>query len=159
MEHTACFGTQISWGLRGDKKPYLISQCQEVIAAQRSDAADFAIIRVNPAPNSYIEPDLTRRAAPGDSLTIFSHPDRLPLHWSQLCVVEKTLDPLLSQKKIHHKCDTNPGSSGAALINVDTLKVVGIHDGGYADNGVGMNYGTYIMNSPILEILNGLGFK
>ena len=89
-----------------------------------------------------------------------SHPEMLPLHWSQSCGVEKSFDSQLPSGSLLHNCDTNPGSSGAVLLNSLTLKIVGIHDGGYADDKhVGMNYGTYVLNSPMTDKLIELGFK
>jgi len=160
VEHTGCADTEIIWGVRGNKQGYLKSQCQEVIAAQYTSGLDFAIIKVSPAPDVFIAPDLKRRAIMGDSLTLFSHPDDLPLHWSQNCGVERNQNPLFPADSLQHQCDTNPGSSGATLLSLVNLKVVGIHDGGYLDiDGSGMNYGTFVMNSPIYGILKDLGFN
>ena len=159
IRHTKCSDTQVSWGLRGEQKPYLVSQCEEIVAAQRSFAGDFAILKVSPVPETFIPVELKRRAAIGDSLTVFSHPDELALHWSKHCGVERPTDPFLPVTSLKHQCDTNPGSSGATLLNLVTLKVVGIHDGGYIENGTGMNYGSFIMDSPLLDVLKELGFN
>lgn len=165
-ENTSCEGETIQWGFREGEKPYLVSNCETVIAKQHSDHADFAIVKVSPIPPVAIAPDLTRRAITGDTLTLFSHPSDMTLQWSHSCTVEwGTVEPPLFMPNIDppflkHKCDTNPGSSGATLINILSLKVVGIHDGGFVnDNGTGMNYGTYIMDSPLYDILKSLGFK
>ncbi len=158
VEHTGCSNTKIKWGLRGGKDAYLISKCQEIVAAQRSEFGDFAVLKVSPVPDTFVLPDLSRSAIIGDSLTVFSHPDKLPLHWSRHCGVERIQDEMLPLGMIHHRCDTNPGSSGATLINLVTLKVVGIHGGGYTEAGAGMNYATFIMQSPLYEVLKRLGF-
>lgn len=160
VENTSCYGETIDWGVRDAEKPYLTSKCLEVIAAQRSDFVDFAIVKVDPIPPVAIPVDLERHAVLGDTVTIFSHPDEMPLQWSQMCGIEKETHPDLSPAYLKHKCDTNPGSSGATIINALTLKVIGIHDGGVVDeNGKGLNYGTFIMDSPLLELLKKLGFK
>lgn len=160
VEDTSCDGETIDWGVRDEEKPYLTSKCERVIAAIHSDGVDFAVIKVSPTPPVAIAPELQRRAAYGDTLTIFSHPDEMPLQWSRLCGVERMSYPDLPPDFLRHQCDTNPGSSGATILNVLSLKVIGIHDGGTVDeNGQGMNYGTYIMDSPLLEILKNLGFK
>lgn len=165
-----CADIAIDWGVREGATPYLTSKCEKMIAQQTSDFNDFAIMKVSPIPPVAIAPDMTRRAAIGDTLTVFSHPNELPLHWSHLCGVERVNHPELNANTIQHKCDTNPGSSGATLINVVSLKVVGIHDGGI--NGfqtikdpellpmnTGMNYGTFIFNSPLYDALLELGFN
>lgn len=161
VNNTSCEGETISWGMRDAETPYLVSQCETVIAAQHSDSADFAIVKVSPIPLVAIAPDMQRRAATGDTVTIFSHPDEMPLQWSKLCGVEYARNPELPPDFLEHKCDTNPGSSGATILNVLTLKVIGIHDGGVVNDetGVGMNYGTYIMDSPLYEQLKQLGFN
>lgn len=155
----SCKGSTVSWGLRGTKAAYLVSQCENIIMAQKSPLGDFAIFQVSPAPTAFISPDLRRHAAIGDTLTLFSHPEYMPLQWSQLCGFERTQDPELPPKFLLHQCDTNPGSSGAAMINAISLKIVAIHDGGHADeNHKGMNYGTFILSSPLGDKLRELGF-
>ena len=158
-ENQTCPGTTVSWGQRGDRPAYLVSECQTLIMAQRSPLGDFAIFKVMPVPAAAIAPDLQRRAIIGDTLTLFSHPEFLPLQWSQLCGFERALDLELPAKSLLHQCDTNPGSSGAAIINALSLKIVAIHDGGHADeNNKGMNYGTFILSSPLEQKLKELGF-
>ena len=110
-------------------------------------------------PTATIAPELERRAIIGDTLTMFSHPEELPLRWSPFCGIERVQHPDLPKGAFHHQCDTNPGSSGATILNILTLKIIGIHDGGVVNSNGGMNYGTYIMNSPLYENLKALGFK
>ena len=157
MENEPCEDTKIEWGFREGVKPYMVSQCQTIIAAQQDGVNDYALLKVSPAPDVAIAPDTERRAIIGDTVTIFSHPEELPLRWSKLCGIEREQHPDLPAGAFHHKCDTNPGSSGATVLNFLTLKVVGIHDGGTSRAG-GMNYGTYIMNSPLYEHLKKVGF-
>ena len=147
----------------------MVSKCEKIVIAQWSGQNDYAVVKVSPIPPVAIAPDMQRRAATGDTVTIFSHPDGRPLHWSRLCGIEYQVHPELPQGSIQHQCDTNPGSSGATIINALTLKVIGIHDGGMAGDvdaedphspvGMGMNYGTYIQNSPLGETLRSLGFN
>lgn len=163
-----CAGTTVEWGVREGLEPYMVSNCEKVIAAQRDGTNDFAIMKVSPIPPVAVAPELNRRAAIGDSVTIFSHPEELPLRWSQLCGIERDRHPDLPDGAIHHQCDTNPGSSGATIINIVSMKVIGIHDGGlngsdptnpdHSPVNMGMNYGTYIMNSPLFDILKEIGY-
>ena len=48
-----------------------------------------------------------------------------------------------------HQCDTDPGSSGATVLDDTSLKVIGIHDGGIAP----WNYATYLADTPLGEVL------
>ncbi len=154
-----CGDTTISWGVREGVEPYLTSTCETILIAQQSSGGnDFALIKVSPVPTAAIAPELTRRAIVGDTLTMFSHPEELPLRWSPFCGIEREQHPDLPKGAFNHKCDTNPGSSGATILNILTLKIIGIHDGGVVNSNGGMNYGTYIMNSPLYETLKGLGF-
>ena len=155
-----CGEISIEWGVRQGLPAYLKSTCERVLFAQRSTTNDFAIIKVSPVPNAFVEVELSRKALASDSLTLFSHPQKLPLRWSGTCTVETSLDPLLSATTLQHKCDTNPGSSGASILDPATNKIVGIHNGGRATaQGVGMNYGTFITNPELLTALKLLGFN
>jgi V8-like Glu-specific endopeptidase len=163
-----CADTTIEWGLRIGRTPYLNSTCEKIIVAQRYNGNDYALIKVSPIPPVAIAPEMQRRAIIGDTVTIFSHPDELPLRWSRSCGIERLQHPELPEGSIQHKCDTNPGSSGATILNSLTLKVVGIHDGGingdediedvYSPEATGMNFGTFIFNSPLYDALREVGF-
>lgn len=158
----------IDFGYRDQVVPYMKSECQEIVAAMQDSETgfDFAILKVSPYPSEFILPDTTRRSIYGDTVTIFSHPNGEVLQWSKTCGVERVLHPEIPEQFIQHHCDTKPRSSGAAIINALSLKIVGIHDGGLNDiestTGMplktGMNYGTYILNSPLYEELKKLGF-
>ncbi len=155
-----CGEITIEWGVRQGLPAYLKSTCERVLFAQRSTTNDFAIIKVFPVPEAFVEVELSRRAVASDSLTLFSHPQELPLRWSGTCTVETNLDPLLSPTTLQHKCDTNPGSSGATILDAATNRIVGIHNGGRATaQGTGMNYGTFTTNPELLTALKSLGFN
>lgn len=156
----------IDWGFRQGLKSYLKSKCEKIVAMMKNeDGVDFAIIKVSPYPKDFISVDMNRKAAFGDTVTVFSHPHGEPLQWSKLCGVERVQSELLSKNYLQHKCDTNFKSSGATIINAVTLKIVGIHDGGVNDfddagniSKTGMNYGTPIISSPLFDELKKLGF-
>lgn len=158
---TDCKDVTIEWGVREGVSPYLKSNCEKILFAQRNrEANDFAVIKVFPVPETSIGVELTRKAAAGDEVTIFSHPEELPLRWSKSCIVEVMLDPKLPPGAMHHKCDTNPGSSGATIIDVKTNKIVGIHDGGRLTSATnGMNYGTYMTSPELVDALKSLGYR
>jgi V8-like Glu-specific endopeptidase len=161
MQNKSCTGVSIRWGHRSGRSAYMVSNCETIVAAQRNNTEnDFAIIKVSPVPRVSIEVDLRRKALSGDSITIFSHPLEEELQWSKNCTVESILDPMLPQQALHHKCDTNPGSSGATIINSVTGKIVGIHDGGRLTSpGMGMNYGTYMTSINLRRALWDLGYR
>jgi len=54
-----------------------------------------------------------------------------------------------------HQCDTEPGSGGAALLDDETLKVVGVHGGGEIteftgpQQFTGWNFATYLADLPL----------
>lgn len=162
IENQDCPGAEneIQWGYREGKEPYLVSKCEKIIMAQRTEKMDYALLKVSPVPPVAVKVDLRKRAKVGDKVTIFSHPEELPLRWSQSCKVQKIKDAEFDPALIHHVCDTNPGSSGATIVDFFSLRVVGIHDGGISDgNGGGLNYGTYIYDTPLRQILQKLNIK
>lgn len=158
-ENIECSDVSVIWGVREGIESYMTSVCEKVVIAQLdSNGNDYALIKVTPAPTAALAPELNRRPAIGDTLTMFSHPEELPLRWSPFCGVEREQHSDLPSGAFHHKCDTNPGSSGATILDILTLKVIGIHDGGVVNSSGAMNYGTYIMNSPLYESLKALGY-
>lgn len=159
-ENVNCDDIKIQWGFFENAPAYMVSRCEMILFEQRNSVNDFAIIKVSPIPKTYVEIELNRKAQQGDDITIFSHPNQKPLHWSKNCIVEKVLSNLFSPETLQHKCDTEPGSSGAAILDVNTLKIVGIHNGGRTEGQVdGMNYGTYMTNDELLQSLHKLGFR
>ena len=154
-----CGDVTIEWGFRQGLPSYMKSTCERVLFAQRSKTSDFAILKVFPVPEAFVEVELSRKAVASDTVTLFSHPQELPLHWSGTCSVETNLDPLLSATTLQHKCDTNPGSSGATILDTTTNKIVGIHNGGRSTaQGTGMNYGTFTTSTELQTALKLLGF-
>ncbi|MEK6627775.1 MAG: trypsin-like peptidase domain-containing protein [Bdellovibrionota bacterium] len=153
-----CDGVSIEWGLREGLTPYLKSSCQKIVAGHYANNSDFAILKVSPVPHVAIGIDLTRRAKLNDLVTIFSHPDELPLRWSKTCNVTFVKHPNLPSNAIlMHKCDARPGSSGATIINVTTKKIVAIHTfGHYYTEEDGINFGTYLTNPEIANVLKEL---
>ena len=157
----SCEDVTIDWGVREGKDAYLQSKCEMVLFAQTNKfiGNDFAILKVSPAPEVSVAIELERKATTDDVITIFSHPEELPLQWSKNCVVEESTDFIFTAAALQHKCDTNPGSSGATLLDATTGKVVGIHGGGrLTSEGEGMNYGTFMTNTEVVESLKSIGF-
>ena len=148
----------VKWGYREGAEVYLTSKCVELIAAQMNDKYDFAIFKVYPVPPVSIPVNLNDLSKYKTKLTIFSHPNEYPLRWSKSCYLKRTISFGFETTVLQHQCDTQPGSSGATILDAETLEVVGIHDGGISSGVSGMNYGTFISTSPLRKILVSLGF-
>lgn len=155
-----CTDTSIDWGVRDGISPYLKSQCEKILFAQKNSKNDFAILKVFPIPDASVAVEIKRKAVPQDVITIFSHPVQMTLHWSKTCMVEVARDPKLSPDALQHQCDTIPGSSGATIIDSTTNRIIGIHGGGRLTGpNAGMNYGTFLTNDEVVNALNELGFN
>jgi V8-like Glu-specific endopeptidase len=147
----SCDKITVDWGYRKDKPAYLKSKCVVVLAAELSDNRDYAIFKVDVAPEAKIELDLSERPKTGTPLTIFGHPQLRPLEWSKTCVLEEASKGGWGTDEFSHQCDTEPGNSGSTIIDDSSLKIIGIHDGGR----VPWNYGTFITDTPIREFIGG----
>lgn len=161
VKNADCDDVTIDWGMREGVQPYMQSKCQKILYMQNDTTeVDFAILRVSPIPKTKVELDLTNPVQAGDTVTVFSHPDDLPLRWSQSCQVLDQPDAQLPRLSLKHNCDTNGGSSGATMLNPQTLKIVAIHNGGRLDGTTtnGLNYGTPITNKTVVEALRRVGF-
>ncbi len=110
---------------------------------------DFVVVKVSPVPPVAIAVDYAARPAIDTTLTIFSHPRSRPLEWSQTCLLKPASSGGWGADQFSHQCDTDPGSSGATILNDASLAVIGIHDGGTYS----WNYGTFLSDTPLAEIL------
>jgi V8-like Glu-specific endopeptidase len=151
-QNKGCRFAHVDWGYRVGQDSNLTSQCDMIIAMQKTEFVDFAILKFSTYPKAFFEIEFDRASEIGDKLTIFSHPDGRPLQWSQYCNLETPGGGEIPLEKMSYRCDTEGGSSGAVIISADSGKVVGIHNGGYPT----MNYGTYILNEPLLGLLKSL---
>jgi len=151
INNKPCAGVTVDWGYRKDKAAYLKSKCLMVLAAELNDNRDYAIFRVDQAPTAKVEIDLSAKAKTGSTLTIFGHPQLRPLEWSQTCTLEDASRGGWGTDEFSHQCDTEPGNSGSTIIDDNSLKVVGIHDGGR----IPWNYGTFLVNTPLAEFVGG----
>ena len=130
----------VSFGVRGASSGFLKGRCKKIVAAENNAFRDFAIIELDKAPVEKLPLKLSNRAIEGNEITIYSHPGKRPLEWSQECVLlDKRSDEL---NRIQYDCDTEGGSSGAAVLDKDTLDIVAIHTNGTPDTYFGHNSGT-----------------
>jgi V8-like Glu-specific endopeptidase len=84
-DNVPCPNVTVKWGVRRDSQAYMTSQCKIVLAEEHSRNRDYSIFRVEPAPETAIEPDLGKRPTVDTEITIFGHPQRRPLEWSKTC--------------------------------------------------------------------------
>lgn len=157
---TGCEGVQVFWGVRHGKSPSGVSNCRQILVLETNNQKDYALFKVDVAPKAALKIKTQGRPSFGTRVTIFSHPGRQPLMWSGTCEISRAVGYGFSAQLIHHSCDTNPGSSGAAIVDVNSNEIVGIHDGGYKPEGrTGTNYGTYIDYTYIPSVLQRLGYR
>jgi hypothetical protein len=143
--NVSCGGAKVYFGYRDGMNPS-VSECQTVLAMQKGNGKDYAIYRVSPVPPVAVPVDLNARPGEGTRLTIFSHPQGRRLEWSQICSVTNRT----GSYEFQYECDTEGGSSGAAVLSEDSLRVVGLHWGRYGSRNIANNLG----DTPLAEFLN-----
>jgi hypothetical protein len=112
--------------------------CREVVARDRE--RDYALLRIAPlATGGRARPAPLRQTAPAgnEPLTVIHHPVCLPKRISDGCFVGRSaykawVGPL-ADVDFTHKCDTESGSSGSAVLDAQG-RVVGLHHKGFADS-------------------------
>jgi hypothetical protein len=149
-----CSKWNVKWGLRKDAEPYLVTKCKTILAYELNNDRDYAIFTVEEVPSALVEVDLSAPAPIGAPITIFGHPQARPLEWSQTCTVEDAAKGKWGKSEFSHQCDTEPGNSGSTVIDDNSLKVIGIHDGGRAP----WNYATVLLETPIKQFANLLPY-
>ena len=140
---------EVSFGVRGKSLGNVKGQCDKIIIAENSAHLDFAIIKLTKAPKEAIFLKEKSKAIEGKKVTIYSHPSKRALEWSQDCyLLGRRMDEL---SRIQYDCDTEGGSSGAAVLDTDSLEIVAIHTNGTFNSYYGHNSG-----QPIQDIINKL---
>ena len=129
----ACSALQVEWDIRTSRQEFpksqsantLIGQCQEIVswrfAVGDASTIDHAIFRVDKAPEMHVAIEPKPQLMPGSLVHQFSHPGGVPLIWADDC---KITDALFQYYQ--HDCWGASGSSGAALIDANTHKLVGV---------------------------------
>ncbi len=161
LERKSCQGmrgidTPVRWGYRtpapnGSEIEVSESKCLEIIVAEWNAFRDYAIFTVDRAPEAFVPLDTGVHTPLGQDITIFSHPDATPLAWSHGCQVSSgsNLSDINPETQFTHSCDTEAGSSGAAVVDTLSLSIVGIHNGGDGNvRGETWNYATYSDQIP-----------
>jgi V8-like Glu-specific endopeptidase len=124
-----CAETSIAWGVRAERSSGLVGRCRRVLAAELSADRDVALFEVDVAPASALLVDVCRAHGPGDRVSLFGYPERRPLEWSGNCMLDKSTSGMLGRSRVAHVCDTSGGSSGAPIIDAESLEVIAVHDG------------------------------
>jgi V8-like Glu-specific endopeptidase len=146
IRNMPCDDITIQWGFRSDSLPYLTSRCLRVLAARTLVPYDYAVLEVWPLPRAEIRTVHNAGSSSGVTSpgTMFSHPNGRPLTWSGTCWL-----PAYASA-IAHECDSEPGSSGALMLEDKFLLGVGIH---YGHSGL-LNSGIYLAHTPIGSIMD-----
>lgn len=132
----------VVWGNRDGYTSH-VSSCQKVLVAQFTDELDYAILKFNNPPSSSLGLHVETYKKVGDRITIFSHPRGRELEWSGWCKVTDYIGDY--QTQFTYFCDTEPGSSGAAVVD-ENGKITGIHNGGKPNE---YNYATFTYDIPL----------
>jgi V8-like Glu-specific endopeptidase len=140
----------ISWGRTQDTTSPLTSRCLRVLLLEFTSKNDYAIIKVSPYPLEKIEVATPDEIKNQETIKIISYPRRRPLESSKTCIANySNKHPI--KKRWFYECDTEPGSSGASLLNKDN-KIIGIHNS-YA-RSLNKNNGTNIINTLVYDFLD-----
>ncbi len=151
----SCAGITIWWGHRAQAKPKLLSKCKRILLRELNKNSDVLVLELDAAPEEFVKIDTDSSAPLGLPITIFSHPRSRPLEWSGYCTVENWEGSSKGINQFNHRCDTEPGSSGAAIIDSTSGRIVGIHNGG----GDNWNYATFTSVSSLKQVVRELPGK
>ena len=130
----------ITWNFRSNNfDGQLVSKCAKIVVSENHFNGDYALLRYETYPEQSLKIDLDQQLQYGDKLTIFSHPNHRALSWSKWCEYEGLLED--QTYRMSYTCDTESGSSGAAVLN-ENFDIVGIHNLGIWSRKI--NGGTFI---------------
>jgi hypothetical protein len=112
--------------------------CREVLARDRE--RDYALLRIAPlGAGGHARPVPLRAGTPSanEPLTVIHHPVCLPKRISERCFVERASYRAwvgaLADIDFTHKCDTEAGSSGGAVLDAQG-RLVGLHHKGFIES-------------------------
>ncbi len=141
LEDYSCHSLDIAWGQTADTQVNLHSRCMKVLQYQLDDKADYALLLVDPAPAASIEIQADARVQKfAEQAIVIGFPKDKTLSFSDPCGTSWQ-DTESDNRIFHHRCDTLPGNSGSPVLDADTARVIGIHNGD-ADNQE--NYASFL---------------
>lgn len=132
----------ISWGRVYGAESMVESVCEKILRIENNPQRDYAILKVHPEPAGTLPLQLASKPKVEAKISIFSYPDERPLEWSNWCLVGRDFP---ETQKFSYECDTEAGSSGAAILN-EKWAIIGIHN--YYSQFDGLNGGTRVMDIP-----------
>jgi len=124
-------------------------------------AHDYAILRLDDGFVPAAAIPVRRGSEPpyGAALTMLSHPQGQGFVWSPACSYDDPRNMTdtfgmvdVTRDRFAHQCASDPGASGAALIDANAIEVVGIHNG-YLEEAL---YGMTVGSTPLAQYLDGL---
>jgi len=125
-----CATTTVAFNFHGDKSQEEVFECEEVVEkGGPSNEDDYAILRLKGKPGvrwGFYSP-AGEQAAKSQELMMIHHPAGKPMQvsWEE-CKVTET-----KGKMLHHRCDTEPGSSGSAIfsrgLQQQDIRILGVH--------------------------------
>lgn len=147
LEDDSCHTVDIAWGETADNQTKQRSRCMKVLEHQLDDNADYALIVVDPAPEASIEIQADVRAQGfAEQALVIGFPKDKTLSFSDPCSTSWS-DTEADNRIFHHRCDTLPGNSGSPVLDVESARVIGIHNGD-ADNQE--NYASFLPDAEEL---------
>jgi predicted nucleic acid-binding Zn ribbon protein len=155
VRHTGVCGTPIMWGYRQEQSSSFQSRCVEVLAMEKNEKRDYAVIRVDPVPPVAARVASGSRPKTGTGIAVFGHAYSGPLTWSGPCQIDVTpqVDQISASYLFDH-CDTMLGMSGGPVLDLETGQIVGIHKGGKKDvAGNLVSFATYVVETPLMDYL------
>ncbi len=125
-----CESVQIAFNFLSKRGPEEVFQCAEVVEkGGGSNNDDYAILRLEgkPGVNWGFYPPAAGQATKSQALMMIHHPAGKPMQLSlEKCKVTET-----KGKMLHHRCDTEPGSSGSAILtrsqDFNAIRIMGVH--------------------------------
>ena len=135
---STCHNLSIDWNQNSSAKNSVRSRCMKILKYQFDAKADYAFVQVDPAPAVSIEVEQDSRNG-NEQAVIIGYPKDKALSLSSKCEVVSSREG--ATVFFQHRCDTLPGNSGSPVLNANSSKVIGIHNG---DANGQQNYGSYL---------------
>ena len=133
-----CITNRIQW------QDGLKSQCVQVLEHAYTENKDYAVIEVDPVPESVFQVAVERSY--GD-FAVIGYPKDQGLTVSLDCGENQIRDSIGDPNKIFHDCDSLPGNSGSPIFSTTDWKVIGVHNG----HDQPFNYGTSLATWQMLR--------
>lgn len=165
--HLASIGIKLSpipvhWGWSGGEKSQTTSSITEILAFEFNEVADWAIVRLYNPPTEFVQLDSQKPLKPTEKLTFFGYPGKSALTHFGLCQVDQSI----LTGRLVYSCErrSEGGTSGSALMDVQTGKVVGVHNGSlseleaprYGTSTIAANMRAFVKNDFRFPLLTAL---